>query len=167
MLKRYMQVECFVSAIIRYCRGLDIPTKILSVMRWHKERCFESSFSTGDCSQAVDQVHGDNSLVVPHCREWLSFWKRFAFDGFQGFASAISCSLYQRGWKIGDALTGKLVGCIVVINLVPRLVLGTPFSGDRECFGVSPHRIEKSPTIMVSQPKLECYRPKHIIYVGD
>ena len=44
--------------------------------------------------------------------------------------------------------------------------LESPFCRDRERFGVSPHRIEENPTILVSQPKLKCNRPKHVIYVG-
>jgi hypothetical protein len=54
----------------------------------------------------------------------------------------------------------------VIIYPVPRLVLISPFSRDRECVAVSSHRIEESIAILVSQLKLECYRPKHIIYVG-
>jgi hypothetical protein len=54
----------------------------------------------------------------------------------------------------------------VVVNLVPGLVLISPFCRDRERFGVSPHRIEEGFTILVSQPKLECHRPKHVIYEG-
>jgi len=161
MLKRYMQIECFVSAIIRDCRGLDRPTKMLSAMQWHKERCLESSFGTGDCRQTMDHVHGNNSLIISHRRELLSFWKRFTFDCFESFASAISCTLHQGRRQFWNALTGKLVGRIVVINLVPRLVLESPFCGEGECFGVSSHRIEKRLAILVSQPKLECYRPKH------
>jgi hypothetical protein len=55
----------------------------------------------------------------------------------------------------------------VVINLVTRLVLESPFCSNQECFGVSSHRIEKSLVILVSQSKLKCYGPKHFIYVGD
>jgi hypothetical protein len=54
----------------------------------------------------------------------------------------------------------------VVIHPIPRSVLESPFCGDRERIGISSHRIEESSTILVRQPKLECYRPKHIIYVG-
>jgi len=167
MLKRYMQIENLVSTIIRDCGGLDNPFKVIIVMRRNEEGGLDSSFGAGNCRQAVNQVHGNNSLVVPHCRERLSFWKCFTFNSFQSFASAISCSLYQRGGKIGDTLASKLVGCIVVIDFIPRLILSTPFCRDRECFGVSSHRIEESPAIRVSQTKLECYCPKHIIYVGD
>ncbi|VVB71142.1 Uncharacterised protein [uncultured archaeon] len=128
MLKRYVQVECFVSAIIRDCRRLDSPTKIISVMQWHKESGLDSSFGTGNCRHAVDQVHGNNSLVVSHCRERLSFWERFTFNGFQSFASAVSCTLHQRRRKVWDAFTSKLVGCVVVIDLIPGLVLESHFA---------------------------------------
>ncbi len=167
VFQRHMQIENLVSAIIRDCRRLDSPTNIISVMQWHKESGLDSSFGTGNCRHAVDQVHGNNSLVVSHCRERLLFWERFTFDFFQGFASAVSCTLHQRRRKVWDAFTSKLVGCVVVIDLVPRLVLESPFRGERECFKVSSHRIEKGLAILVSQPKLECYRPKHIIYVSD
>ena len=166
VFQRHMQIENLVSAIIRNCGGLDSPFKVITVMRRNEEGSLDSSFGAGNCRQAVDQVHGNNSLVVPHRREWLAFWKRFTFDCFQGFASAVSCTLDQRRRKVWDALTSKLVGCIVVINLVPRLVLKSPSHGEGECFKVSSHRIEKGLAILVSQPKLECYRPKHIIYVG-
>ncbi len=167
VLKRYVQVKGFVSAIIRDRRRLDSPTKIIFVMQWHKEGRLESSIGAGNCRQTVDQVHCNNSLIVSHCRERLSFWKRFTFDCFQSFAGAISCALDQGRRKIGNALASKLVGCIVVINLVARLVLESPSCSDPECFGVSSHSIEKSLAILVSQPKLECYGPKHFIYVGD
>ena len=167
VFQRHMQIENLVSAIIRDRGGLDSPFKVITVMRRNVEGSLDSSFGAGNCRQAVDQVHGDNSLVVPHCREWLAFWKCFTFDCFQSFASAVSCALDQRRRKTWDASTSKLVGCIMVINLVPRLVLESPFRGEGECFGVSSHRIEEGLTILVSQPKLECYRPKHVIYVGD
>lgn len=166
MLKRYMQIERFVSAIIRDCRGLDNPTKITSVMRWHKEGSLDSSFYRCDRGNAMHEVYGNNSLIIPHRRERLSFWKPFTFDCFQSFASTISCSLHQRGGQIRDALTSKLVGCVVVIDLIKGLILSAPFGGKGECFGVSPHRIEKAFAILVRQSKLECYRPKHVIYVG-
>jgi len=166
MLKRYMQIECFFFAIIRNCRGFDSPAKIVYVMRWHKESGLDSAFCGSYRGNAMHKVRGDDSLIVSHCRERLSFWKCLTFDSFQSFASAISCSLYQRGGKIGDALTGNLVGRVVVIHPIPRLVLESPFCGDRERIGISSHRIEESSTILVRQPKLECYRPKHIIYVG-
>jgi len=166
MLDRYMQIEYFVSAIIRNCRGFDSPTNIVSVMRWHKKSSLDSSFCRSYRGNAVHKIHGNNSLIVPHCRERISDGKRFTLNGFQSFASTISCALYQRGGQIRDALTGKLVGCIVVIYLIPGLILSTPFRGDIECIGVGSHRIEKSLTILVSQPELECYSPKHIIYVG-
>ena len=166
VLQGYMQIENLVSVIIRDCGGLDSPFKVITVMRWDKESCLNPSFDTGNCCQTVDQVHGNNSLIISHCRERLSFWKRFTFDSFQSFASAISCSLHQRRWQTWDALASKHIGCVVVINLVTRLVLVSPFRGDRECVGVGPHRIKEGPAILVSQFKLECYRPKHIIYVG-
>jgi hypothetical protein len=164
---RHMQIENPVSAIIRDCGGFDSPSKVITVMRRNEEGRLDSSFSAGNCRQAMDQVHGNNSLVIPNCRERLSFWKRFTFNCFQSFTCTVSCTLNQRRRKVWDALASKLVGCIVVINLVPRLVLESPFCGDGECFGVSSHCIEKGFAILVSQPKLECYRPKHVIYVGD
>ncbi len=156
VLQGHMQIEHLVSAIIGYCRGLDSPAKVFSVMRWHKESRLESSPGTGYRSQAVHKVDGYNSLVVSHCRKRFSLGKRLTFSGFQSFACTIPGSLDQRGRKIWDALTGKLVGGIVVINLVPRVVLESPFCGSGERVGVSSHRIEESPTILVSQPKLEC-----------
>ncbi len=167
MLKRYVQVEHLISTIIRDCRGLDSPAEVISAMQRHKESSFDPAFGAGDSSQTMYKVHGDDSLIVSHGRERLSFWKRFAFNGFKSFTGAIPGTLNKRRWKIQDALTDKLVGCIVVIHFIPRLVLASPFSGDRERFGVSSHRIEESLTILASQLKLECYRPKHIIYVGD
>lgn len=164
VLQRYMQIEYLVSAIIRDCRGLDSPAKVISVMRWHEERCLNPSFSASNCGQSMHEVHGDNSLIISHCREWLSFWKRFTFDRFQSFTSTVPSSLNQGGRKIGDALTGEFVSRFVVVNLVPGLVLISPFCRDRERFGVSPHRIEEGFTILVRQPKLECHRPKHVIY---
>ena len=167
MLKRYMQIENFVSTIIRDCRRLDSPTEIISVMRWYIEGGFDSSVGTSNRGYAVDQVHGDNSLIIPHRSERLAFWKLFTFDGFQSFASAISCSLNQGRRKTWNALTSKLVSCTMGFDFVPRLVLISPFRGNRKCFAVSSHSIEKSLAILVSQPELECYRPKHVIYVGD
>ena len=164
--QRHMQIENLVSTIIRNCGGLDSPFKVITVMRRNEEGSFDSSFGAGNCRQAVDQVHGNNSLVVPHCRKWLSFWKCFTFDCFQSFASTISGTLNQGRRQFWNALTGKLVSCVVIFNLIPRLVLESPFCRDRERFGVSPHRIEENPTILVSQPKLKCNRPKHVIYVG-
>ncbi len=167
VLKRYMQIEHFISTVIGDRGRLDSPPKIISVMRWHKESRLDSSFGAGDRSQPTHKIHCDNSLIIPHCRERLSLWKSLAFGSLQRFASTVSGSLNQRRRKIWDALTGKLVSCFMVINLIPRLILKSPFCGDRERFTVSSHRVEESLTILVSQPKPECYRPKHIIYVGD
>jgi hypothetical protein len=166
VFQRYMQIENLVSAIIGDCRGFDSPAKIVSVMRWYKEGSFDSAPCRSYRGNSMYKVRGDNSLVIPHGREGLSFWKRITFNSFQGFTGAIPSSLYQRRRKIGDALTGKLVGCIMVIDLIPGVVLESPFCGDGERFGVSSHRFEESPAILVTQPKLECYRPKHIIYAG-
>ena len=160
--KSVIRADCNINYPAIYPKNIERSDfKILSVMQWHKERCLESSFGAGDCRQTMDHVHGNNSLIISHRREQLSFWKRFAFDCFESFASAISSSLHQGRRQFWNALTGRLVGRIVVINLVPRLVLESPFCGEGECFGVSSHRIEKRPAILVSQPKLECYRPKH------
>ncbi|MFB3765455.1 MAG: hypothetical protein ACE14P_09435 [Methanotrichaceae archaeon] len=115
----------------------------------------------------MHKVDSDNSLIVSHGRERLSFWKCFKLNSFQSFASTVSGPLNQRGRKFWDALTDKHVGCIMVVNLVPRSVLKPPFSRDRERFGVSSHRIEESSAILVSQPELKCNRPKHIHIVGD
>jgi len=167
VFQRHMQIENLVSAIIRNCGGLDSPFKVITVMRRNEEGSFDSSFCAGNCRQAANEVHRDNSLIISHRREWLSFWKRFTFDRFQSFTGAISSSLQQGRRKVWDALTSKLVGCIVVIDPIPGLILESPFCGDGECISVSSHRIEKSLTILVSQPELKCYRPKHTIYVGD
>jgi hypothetical protein len=167
MIKRYMQIENLVSAIIRDCGGLDSPFKVITVMRRNEEGCLDSPVGAGNCRQAVDQVDCYDSLIVPHSREWLSFWERPTFNGFKSFTGTISSSLHKRRRKIGDALTSKLVGCIVVIDLIPRLILESPFCGYRERFGVSSHRIQEGPAILVDQPKLEGYRPKHTIYIDD
>ena len=160
--KSVIRADCNINYPAIYPKDIERSDfKILSVMQWHKERCLESSFGAGDCRQTMDHVHGNNSLIISHRRELLSFWKRFAFDCFESFASAISSSLHQGRRQFWNALTGRLVGRIVVIDLVPRLVLESPFCGEGECFGVSSHRIEKRLAILVSQPKLECYRPKH------
>jgi hypothetical protein len=73
VFQRYMQIENLGSAIIRDCGGLDSPSKAIG----NEEGSLDSSFGAANCRQAVDQVHGNNSLIVPHCRELLSFWKRF------------------------------------------------------------------------------------------
>jgi len=167
MFKGYMQIENLVSAIIRDCRGLNSPIKIISAMRWYKESSLDPTFCGSDGGDTMLKVHSDYSLIVSHCGEGLTFWKRFTFNSLQSFASTVSSSLNQRRREALDTLTGKLVGCIVVIHLIPRLVLESPFCGDGERFSVISHRVEKSPTILVGQPKLECYRPKHIHIVGD
>jgi len=164
MLKRYMQVEHSVSAIIRDCGGLDGPAKIVSVMRWNRECSFDSAFCRSNRGNSMHKIHGKDSLVVSHCRERLMFWKHFTFDSFQSFASTVSCSLYQRRRKVRDALTSKLVGCIMIIYPITGLILVSPFRGYRECFRVGSHCIEKSPAILVCQPELECCCPEHIIY---
>jgi hypothetical protein len=110
----------------------------------------------------MDEVHGDYSLVIPHSSERLPFWKCLAFHGFQSFASAISCSLYQGRWKIRNALTDKLVGCIVVVNFVPRFVLESPPVGLRERLGKSLHGLKKRSPISFKESKLECYHPKRV-----
>jgi len=167
VLKGYMQIEHLISAIIRDRRGLDSPTKVISAIRWYEERCLDSTCNACNCRNSGNEVHRDNSLIISHRREWLSFRDGFTFDRFQSFAGAISSSLHQRGRKIGNALTSMLVGCIVVIDLIPRLILESPFCGYREDFGISSHRIQERLTILVGQPKLKCYHPKHLIYVGD
>ena len=154
MLKGYMQIEYLASAIIRDRGGLDSPFKVIAVMRRNEECRLDSSFGAGDCCQAVNQVHGNNSLVISHRRERLSFWKRLAFDCFKSFAGAISGSLHQRSGKVGDTLTSKLIGCVVVIDPVPRLILESPFHGHGESVGISSHCIQERLTILVSQPKL-------------
>ncbi|MDQ1283491.1 MAG: hypothetical protein QG666_1283 [Euryarchaeota archaeon] len=167
VFQRHMQIEHLASPIIRNCRGFDGPSKVISVMRRSKESCLDSACCARNCRDSVYKVHSYDSLIISHRRERLTFWTCFTFDSFQSFASTVSCPLHQGRRKIGDALTSKLVGCIVVIHSVPRLVLESPFCGEGECIGVSSHRIEESLAILVSQPKFECYRPKHIIYVGD
>jgi hypothetical protein len=166
MLKRYMQIENLVSAVIRDCRGLDSPAKITAISRRYKESGLEPSLSACNSSNPMHKVHGNNSLIISYCRERLSFWKRFTFYCLQSFTSTIPSSLHQRGRKIGDAFTSKLVGRVMVIDLIPRLVLESPFCRDGKCFGISSHRIEESPTILVSQTELECNRSKHIHIVG-
>jgi len=166
VLQRYMQIETIISAVIRDSRGLDNPGKIISIVRWYKEGRLDPPFDTGNGSYSTHEVDSDNSLIVSHGREGLTFWMSFKLNSFEGFASTVSRSLNQRGWKFWNVLTNMLVGCIVVINFVPRSVLESPFCGYGECFGVSSHRIEERPTILVSQLKLECYRPKHIHIVG-
>jgi hypothetical protein len=164
VLQGYMQIEHFASPVIRNRRRLDNPAKIVPVMRWYMESCLDSSVGTGNCRYAMHKVDCDYSLIVSHCRERLSFWKRFAFNCLESFTSTISCSLHQRRWQIGDILTDKLVSCIMIIDFIPRPILVSPFSGYRERFGVSLHCIEKGLTILVRQFKLECDSSKHIIY---
>ena len=167
VLKGYMQIEHLISAIIRDRRGLDSPTKVISAIRWYKERCLDSTCNACNCRDSVNEVHRGNSLIISHRGERLTFWKDFTFDRFQSFTGAISSSLHQRGRKIRNALASKLVGCIVVIDLIPGLILESPFCGYRERFGISSHRIQERLAILVGQSKLKCYRPKHVIYVGN
>jgi len=138
VLHGYVQIEHFASPVIRNRRGLDNPAEIFPIMRWYIESCLDSSVGAGNCSYAMHNVDCNYSLIVSHCRERFPLWKRFAFDCLECFTSTISGTLHQRRREIGNALASKLVGCIVIIYPVPRLVLISPFSRDRECIGVNP-----------------------------
>jgi hypothetical protein len=166
VFKGHVQIERFCSPIIGYRGRFDFPCKIVSIVSRYKERGFDSAFGRCNRSNAMDEVHGDYSLVIPHSSERLPFRKCLAFRGFQSFASAISCSLHQGRWKIRNALTDKLVGCIVVVNFVPRFVLESPPGGLRERLGISLHGLKKRSAIIFNESKLECYRPKHVHIAG-
>jgi len=165
MLQRHMQIERVGSSIIGYRGRFDLPSKVVSIGWRHEERCFDPSFGRCYSSDTVDQVDCGDSLIVPHSCKRLAFWKRFAFDSFQSFASTISCSLDERRRKI-RALTNKLVCGVMVIDLIPRLVIKSPSGGFVERLGICSHRIEESHPILIYQPKLESNRPKHIHIVG-
>lgn len=165
VFKRHVQIECVSSSIIGYRGRFDLPSKVVSIGQRHEERCFDPSFGRCYSSDAVDQVDCGDSLIVPHGCKWLAFWKRFAFDCFQSFASTISSSLDERRRKI-RALTDKLVGGVMVIDLVPRLVLESPFGGFVERLVIGSHRIKESYPVLIYQPKLESNRSKHIHIVG-
>ena len=162
MFQGYMQVKHFVAVIAGYSGGLDGPAKIISAARWNAERCFDSSLCGSNSSNAMQKTNRNDSLVISHSGERFSLWKSLASNCFQSLASTISGSLYQRGRKIRKALTDKLVGSIMIFNLVPGFVLKSPFCRDRERFDVCPHRIKKSIAILFGQPELESNRPKHI-----
>lgn len=165
MFKGHMQIERVGSSIIGYRGRFDLPSKVVSIGWRHEERCFDPSFGRCYSSDTVDQVDCGDSLIVPHSCKRLAFWKRFAFDSFQSFASTISCSLDERRRKI-RALTNKLVCGVMVIDLIPRLVIKSPSGGFVERLGICSHRIEESHPILIYQPKLESNRPKHIHIVG-
>ncbi len=166
MLQRHVQIERVSSSIVGYRRRLYLPSKIVSIVLRYKERCFDSSFDGRDRGYTVNEVHVDHPLVVPHCSERSSFWERSALAGLQSFASAISGTLDKGRRKIRNALTDKLVGSVMVIDLVPRLVLESPFGGFIERVGVSSHRFDESNSVLILQPKLEINRSKHIHIVG-
>lgn len=166
MFKGHMQIERVGSSIIGYRGRFDLPSEIVSVVQRDKERCLDSSLDGRDRSDTVNEVHCNNSLVVPHRSERSSLWKRSALRGFQSFASTISSPLYQRRWKIRNTLTDKLVGGVMVIDFVPRLVLKSPFSGSRKSLGISSHRFSESNSVLIAHPKLESNRSKHIHIVG-
>jgi hypothetical protein len=143
MLQRYVQIEAIVFAVTRDSTGLDNPGKIISIMRWYKEGRLDPPFDTGNGSYSTNKVDSDNSLIVSHGREGLTLWKSSKLNSFESIAGTVSRSLNQRGWKFWNVLTNMLVGCIVVINFVPRSVLESPFCGYGERFGVSSHRIKE------------------------
>lgn len=166
MFKGHMQEERVGSSIIGYRGRFDLPSEIVSVVQRDKESCLNSSPDGRDRSDTVNEVHCNNSLVVPHRSERSSLWKISALRGFQSFASTISSPLYQRRWKIRNTLTDKLVGGVMVIDFVPRLVLKSPFSGFRKSLGISSHRFSESNSVLIANPKLESNRSKHIHIVG-
>lgn len=165
MFKRYVEEEHIGLPIVGYRGRFDFPQLVRLVTIRDFERGFDPSFGGCDGGNTVDQVHSNNSLIVSHRSKRLPFWKRLTFDRFQRFASAISSALHQRRREF-CALTDMLVGGVVVINLVPRLVLESPFHGFRKCFGVCSHRVMEHLTVLLGQPELECYRPKHIHIEG-
>jgi len=166
VFKRYMEVERFVSAIVRDSRGLNAPAKIVTVSRWNIERSPDSPVRGGYSSDTAHKVYSDNSLIISHGRERFSHWNSFALNGFQRFTSTIPGTLHKRGRKIRNALTDKLVGCIMVIYLIPGLVFESPFCRNSESIGISSHSIEEYFAILARQPKLEGYRSKHVHIVG-
>jgi len=165
MFQRHMQIERVSSSIVRYRGRFDLPSKVVSIDRRYEERCFDPPPGGRDRSYTVDQIDCGDSLIVPHGCKRLAFWKRFVFDSFQSFASTISGSLDERRRKI-RALTNKLVGGVVVIDLVPSPVIKSPSGGFVERLGISSHRIKESHPILICQPKLESDRSKHIHIVG-
>lgn len=166
MFKGHVQIERVGSSIIGYRGRFDLPSEIVSVVLGYKESCLDSTLDGCNRSYAVNEVHCNNSLVVPHRSERSSLWKRSALARFQSFTRAISCTLYQRRRKIRNALTDKLVGGMMVIDFVPRLVLKSPFSGFGKSLGISSHRFSESNSVSVAHPKLECNRSKHVHISG-
>lgn len=166
MLKRHVQIERIRSSIVGYRGRFDLPSKIVSVVRRYKESRLDPSFDGRNRGYTVNEVHVDRSLVIPHSSERSPFWKRSALAGFQSFTSTISSTLDERRRKIWNALTDKLVGGVMVIDLVPRLVLESPFCGFIERPGVSSHRLDESNPVLILHPKLESNRSKHIHIAG-
>lgn len=162
MLHRDMEIEHSLPSIIRDGRRSDGPGKVLAMVLRDREYYFDSSFYRCNRSDTMDQVHRDDPLVVPHSGEWFPFRQTLTLGGFQGFTRTVSRTLHQRGRKIRNSITNSLVGCLVVLHLVPRTVLIPPLGGSRERRGIGPHRIEESRGPAIGQLKFERDCPNHI-----
>ena len=162
MFHRDVEIEHSLPSIIRDGRRSDGPGKVLAMILRDRECRFEPPSYRCNGGDAVDQVHRDDPLVVPHSGEWFLFRQTLTPGGFQGFTRTVSRTLHQRGRKIRNSLANSLVGCLMVFHLVPCMVLESPQCGSRERRGIGSHRIEESRGHAIGQLKFERDCPNHI-----
>lgn len=145
----------------------NLPAKELPVMVRDSER--HSDPPVNSCHGSIPGLRADpdHSLVIPESRVRFPLWKSRTLHSLESFAGTISRALNERGGKFWYSLTNTPIRRLVVLHLVPRLVLESPQSGDRECRSVSLHRLLERCRATFRQPELERERAyhNHIMYL--
>jgi hypothetical protein len=162
-----MQVKPAIVPVQEKVRGLDFPSGILQIVFGNKERRPDPSGACRKSGKALFEIDPDNSLVVPHCREFFTEWFHMAFVCFQGFAGTVPRTLKKGAGKIRNGMPDIKISRMVAVDLVRRVVGKAPLCAGVERHRVISHGLEDLILGTIRDFKLQLDCPNHSnIFVG-
>lgn len=156
-----MQVKPAIIPVQGEVRGFDFPSGILQIVFGNEESCPDPSGACRKSGEPPFEIDPDNSLVVPHCREFFTEWFNMAFVCFQGFAGTVPRTLEKGAGKIRNGLPDVKVSRMVAVDLVRRVVGKAPLCAGVERHSVIPHGLKDLILGTIRDFKLQLDCPNH------
>ncbi len=156
-----IQVKSVIIPVQGQVRGFDFPSVILQIVFWNNKSSPDPAGTCRKRSKPVLKINPDNSLVISHCREFITEWFHMAFISFQRFAGAVPSALKKGTGKIRNGLSDFKVSRMVTVDLVRRVVGKTPLCAGIKCHRVIPHGLEDLILCTVRDFKLQLNCPNH------